>query len=171
MAVADRSDRPAREALRHAADRLDRAEQAGRPLAVCAALARLGRCYRGVGAHDAAASAFAQALRWSRQAGSTQTATALLCSLAEMAAERAVEAARLGRPEARRIAFERARDHAFAAAQVASAADGADWARPAVLRASRLLERCGDSIDARALQQRAQQLAVAEPVRPFAAAG
>jgi hypothetical protein len=160
-------DGPARDALCQAAALLDIAEITGQPFAMCEALAQMGRCYRGLGAHEAAETAFAQALRWSHVTGSADMATDLLCDLAEVAADRADTAEEADDLAQRRAARERARDHAFAAAQSAANATDTDWEAHALMRVSSVLERCGDRSDALSLQQRARRLLGGEaPVPP-----
>lgn len=151
-------DGPARDALRQAAALLDVAELSGQPFAICEALAQMGRCYRGLGVHDAAETAFAQALRWSHVTGSADMAADLLCDLAEVAADQADAAEEADDLALRRAARDRARDHAFAAAQAAAVATDTDWEAHALMRVSSVLERCGDRSDALSLQQRARRL-------------
>ncbi len=162
MTPATLPDSPARDALCQAAALLDIAEISGQPFAMCEALAQMGRCYRGLGVHDAAQAAFAQALRWSHVTGSADMAADLLCDLAEVAADQADAAEEADDPALRRAARERARDHAFAAAQAAASATDTDWEAHALMRVSSVLERCGDRSDALSLQQRARRLTKGE---------
>lgn len=167
MTPAHLPEGPARDALCQAAALLDIAEITGQPFAMCEALAQMGRCYRGLGVHDAAETAFAQALRWSHLTGSADMAADLLCDLAEVAADQADAAEESDDPACQRAARERARDHAFAAAQAAANATDSDWEAHALMRVSSVLERCGDRSDARSLQQRARRLITGEgPAAP-----
>jgi hypothetical protein len=151
-------DGPAREALRQAAAILDIAELTGQPFAMCEALAQMGRCYRALAAHTAAEASFAQALRWSRLTGGADMSIDLLCDLAEVAADQADRAEEDEDEAAVRGARERARDHAFSAATEAASATDTDWEATALIRVSSVLERCGDRVDAQALQRRARHL-------------
>jgi tetratricopeptide (TPR) repeat protein len=158
MTPATLPDGPARDALCQAAAILDVAELTGQPFALTEAHAQMGRCYRGLGSLDAAAASFAQALRWSHVTGSADMATDLLCDLAEVAADQADVAEEHDEPGAHRAARERARDHAFAAAQCAASATDADWEAHALMRVCSVLERCGDRSDALSLQKRARRI-------------
>lgn len=149
---------PAREALRQAAALLDIAELTGQPFAMSEALAQVGRCYRGLGAHGAAEAAFAQALRWSRVMGGGDMTADLLCDLAEVAADLADRAEEEEDPGAQRAARERARDHAFNAATAAAAASDTGFEATALMRVCSVLERCGDRLDAQSLLRRARTL-------------
>lgn len=151
-------DGPARDALCQAAAVLDIAEMTAQPFAMAEALSQMGRCYRGLGAHEAAEASFAQALRWSGVTGSADMTTDLWCDLAEVAADLADEAEDRDDPAAHRAARERARDHAFAAAQSAANATDSEWEAHALMRVSSVLERCGDRVDAQSLQRRARRL-------------
>lgn len=151
-------DGPAREALRQAAAVLDIAELTGQPFAMSEALAQVGRCYRGLGAHGAAEAAFAQALRWSHLTGAGDMAVDLLCDLAEVAADQADCAEEADDAPAQRAARERARDHAFSAATAAAAASDTGFEATALMRACSVLERCGDRHDAQSLLKRARAL-------------
>jgi hypothetical protein len=158
MTPANLPDGPTRDALCQAAAILDIAELTGQPFAMAEAHAQMGRCYRGLSAHEAAEASFAQALRWSWLTGSADMATDLLCDLAEVAADRADHAEEHAEPAAQRAAHERARDHAFSAAQAAASATDCEWEAHALMRVSSVLERCGDRVDAQSLQRRARQL-------------
>jgi len=154
---------PVRDALRQAAADLDAAESGGQPHARSQALAQMARCYRGLGASDAAEAAYAQALRWSHLVGSVDLTVDLLCDLCDTAASSA-EQLDDGDPDSGRghAARERARDHAFEAMRLAGAVADSRWTVNVLLRVSDALDRCGDRDDAIALQTRAMRLIAGE---------
>jgi len=149
----------ARDALRHAVAQLDEAETRAQPFEMSQALAGVARGYRALHVLASAEATFAAALRWARHAGSHDQVVDLLCELAETAALHL----RLdggpfesdGRPL--HAARERARDHAFEAVRLAGQVADWGWEVQVLLRASRVLESCGDQGDALRLQQRAVQ--------------
>lgn len=161
-------DEGAREALRLALALLDRAEARAIPFEMTQALAAVARSYRALHARRSAEAAFALALRWAQASGSADQTVDLHCEIAETAAREMLELKagleadaepdpHAGRA-ARRVARERARDHAFEAARLApTVADGA-WEARVLLRASEVLEQCGDRDDAMLLQSRALRL-------------
>jgi hypothetical protein len=80
----------------------------------------------------------------------------LQCALAEVASNAADMAKLLGETGSqRRLARDRARDHAFEAAQLAGQTSDPHWEVKLLLRASDVLDRCGDHADAAQMQQRA----------------
>ncbi|MFY9511056.1 MAG: hypothetical protein WAQ05_08800 [Rubrivivax sp.] len=135
---------PAGDALRQAAADLRRVQAGGQPVVVSLALAQLARCYRGLGAGEAAEATFTQALRWSRCIGAADLALDLLCDLCDCAADRVARAA--------------VREHAQDALQLAGSVSDLRFEVVALLRISAALARCGDEREAKALQTRAQQL-------------
>ena len=151
-----------RDALRLALAALDAAEQRGQPGEMSLALAAVGRCYRELHALAAAEATLEAGLRWAHACDSLAPTVDLLCELAQTCAAALDAAADPGddavdAPGATRAARERARDHAYQAARLTAGADPA-WAAGALLRISRVLERCGDREDAVHLQARAQRL-------------
>ncbi len=147
-------DGPARDALRLAAATLDIAEQRGRPLEMSSAHALLARCYRLLDAPAAAEDSLRHALRWARGSGSVDLQVDVLCDLADAACAVAVQ---LGDDDlaARHSARERARDVAFEVSTLARSVADTHWEAKALLRASDVLNRCGDHDDAAWLQGRA----------------
>ena len=149
----------ARDALRRAVAQLDEAEMQARPFEMSQALAAVARCYRDLRALASAEATFAAALRWAHHAGSRDHAVELLCELAETAAAhlRADSGPHESDGRLQHAARDRARDHAFEAARLAGQVADPGWEVQVLLRASRVLEGCGDHVDAQRLQQRAQQ--------------
>lgn len=154
---------PGRAALDLAVRRLDEAEQNREPSAMCEALAGIARCYRSLSAFSAALDFMEQALRWSYALGGVDQRVELLCELAELSCA-ASDAARAGNDERQaRIAREFARDMAFEAARVATHAADPHWEIKILLRASDVLDACGDHDDAITLQTRAIELMARHP--------
>ncbi len=113
--------------------------------------------HRDLRALASAEATFAAALRWAHHAGSRDHLVDLLCELAETAAAH-LHADTVAQPSDGRVlhaARERARDHAFEAARLAGQVADPAWEVQVLLRASRVLEECGDHADAMRLQQRA----------------
>jgi hypothetical protein len=163
---------PAREALRRACASLDLAELTGSPFAMSQALAEAARCYRELHADVSAESHLEAAVGWARVCGSTDHLADLLCELADAAVRVALaqelEAAGLPqagaaqesahRHAAGHAARERARDHAFEVSQLTARISDATCEARLLLRASEVLERCGDIADAMQMQLRALNL-------------
>ena len=150
----------ARDALRRACASLDLAELRGSPFAMSQALAELARCYCDMNAEGSAESFLEAAVRWARIGGSTDHLADLLCELADVAVRVAVQQDLRGaeRPESGtcgHAARERARDHAFEVSQLVARISDAHCEARLLLRASEVLERCGDLADAMQLQVRA----------------
>jgi hypothetical protein len=156
------ADGPARDALRQAMHQLSDAQarnDPGMPAALCHALTEAARALAGLHAYSPAESYLAQALRWARLMGGPDLRADLQCALAEVATNAADLAQLRGErgPEGRR-ARDRARDHAFEAARLAGQTTDPHWEVKLLLRASDVLDRCGDHDDAVHLQQRALAL-------------
>ncbi len=149
--------------LRAAAAALDRAEAAGHPAAIAQALLTLARAYRRLGALPAAVHCLDAALRWTHGTAAGDARAELLC-------ERAETQVRLGEETqanssaggdggygsgAARAACDRARDDAFEAAVMADRVADGQCSATLLLRASDVLDRCGDHGDALQLQLRA----------------
>jgi len=151
-----------RDLLRLAAAGLDLAEQRGHPLEMTVALAAMARAYRVLKAPAAAEDMRRQALRWARGSGSTDLQVEVLCELGEDActvADCCTEADHAAAYAAR----ERARDAAFELSTLVRQVSDPHWEAKALLRASDILNRCGDHEDAAQLQGRALQLMVGAP--------
>ncbi len=157
MSQAPLLDEPAREALRLACKVLDAAEAAGSAMAISQALAGVARAYSLLRADSFAESCLDEALRLARAAPSTDWITELLCRLCETAVQvgAAHEEAEAGSGHGAR---ERARDHAFAASQLAARVSDRAWEVQVLLRVSDALNRLGDHDDATCLQTRALRL-------------
>jgi len=150
-------DSPARGALREAAVALDIAEQSAAPIEMCLALGQMGRCYRALQAPQPAEWYLQEAYRWACLLGAVDQSVELLCLLAETAC--AIAEKHLQDDRARsRLALERARDRAFEIGQLAERVADPQWEIKVLLRASDVLDRCGDHEDAVQLQSRAMRL-------------
>lgn len=152
------ADGPARDALREAMQHLNLAEQAGgagQASAMCQALTETARALAGLQAYGPAESYLAQAQRWALMMGGHDLRADLQNALAEVATNAADLAEAQGQRERSRAARERARDHAFEAARLAPLTTDPNWEIRVLLRASDVLDRCGDHDDAVQLQQRA----------------
>lgn len=150
---------PKREALARALQQLTLAEtMAGpcQPAGLCQALAEVARTLSALQAYGPAESYLAQALHWAVVMGSTDNRGDLHCTLAELATDAAELAdARDEAPAAVYHWQDRARDHACEAAGLARQTSDPHWELKLLLRASDVLDRCGDHDDAVQLQQRA----------------
>jgi len=155
---------PERVALELAVRRLDEAELHRQPAAMSEALAGIARCYRSLAAYAHAMDFMHRALRWSYALGGVDQRVELLCELAELSCA-AAEDASAGEDGDRRARSARdlARDMAFEAARVATHSSDAHWEIKVLLRASDVLDRCGDHDDAITLQTRAMELMVRHP--------
>jgi len=151
-------DGAARDALRQAMRLLSDAEAvegSHRAPAMCHALTEAARALAGLHAHGPAESHLAQALRWALQMGGHDLSADLHCAWAEVATNAADLAQAQGERARSRAARDRARDHAFEAARLAGLATDPSWEVRLLLRASDVLDRCGDHDDSVLLQQRA----------------
>jgi hypothetical protein len=154
---------PGRIALDLAVRRLDEAELTREPSAMCDALAGIARCYRSLAAFAASMDFMEQALRWSYAIGGVDQRVQLLCELAELSCE-AAEAAQINDDERQaRVAREFARDMAFEAARVGAHSTDPHWEIKILLRASDVLDCCGDHDDAITMQTRAMTLISRHP--------
>jgi hypothetical protein len=141
--------------LRAAVAGLDAAEAAGEPARLSQALAQVARCHRDVGALAEADWYAKRGLAVARGLGAADASVDALCTLAELALERAE---RLDSQDEARGAHrlrDAARDHAFEAAQLAQRSADPQWEVTVLLRVSDLLDCMGDHDDAIALQCRA----------------
>lgn len=158
------ADGPARDALRLAMHQLSEAEarnDAGRPAALCHALTEAARAFAGLQAYSPAESYLAQALRWAGVMGGPDLQADLQCALAEVAinaADLAQQRGQSGPDDQRATDRARARDHAFEAARLAGRTTDPHWEVKLLLRASDVLDRCGDHDDAVLMQRRALEL-------------
>lgn len=151
-------DGAARDALRQAMRQLSDAELvegSHRAPAMCHALTEAARALAGLHAYGPAESHLAQALRWALQMGGQDLAADLHCAWAEVATNAADLAEAQGELARSRAARDRARDQAFEAARLARLATDPNWEIRVLLRASDVLDRCGDHDDSVLLQQRA----------------
>ena len=155
---------PERAALELAVRRLDEAELGRQPAAMSEALAGIARCYRSLAAYAHAMDFMHQALRWSYALGGVDQRVELLCELAELSCAAAGDPSggEDGERQAR-SARDLARDMAFEAARVATHSSDAHWEIKILLRASDVLDQCGDHDDAITLQTRAMELMVRHP--------
>lgn len=151
-------DGAARDALRLAMRQLGDAEAtqgSARAPVMCHALTEAARALAGLHAYSPAESHLAQALRWAVQMGGHDLRADLHCAWAEVATNEADLSDAQGEQARSRAARDRARDQAFEAARLAGLAADPHWEIRVLLRASDVLDRCGDHDDAVLLQQRA----------------
>ena len=159
LALADGQDR---EALRQAILMLELAEAASgetQPALRCHAHKGMAVALSRLQAYSPAQSHLAQALRWATVMGSVDGCADLQCALAEVATSAAEQAKAHGASQASlRSARERCRDLAFEAARLAPLTTDPHWEVRVLLRASDVLDRCGDHVDAVQLQHQALAL-------------
>ena len=159
---------PARDALVRAMQQLTLAgAMTGtcQPAGLCQTLTEVADALCTLHAYGPAESYLARALQWAVVMRSTDTRGDLHCALAEMAANAAELAeARGAAPAEINHWQDRARDHAVEAAGLAGHATDPHWELKLLLRASDVLDRCGDHDDAVHLQQRVQVLM--GPIKP-----
>ena len=151
-------DGVARDALRQAMQQLsdaDRVPGKHRAPAMCQALTDVARALAGLHAYGPAESHLAQALRWAGVMGGHDLGADLHCAWAEVATTAADLAEAQAEHARSRAARDRARDHAFEAARLAGLTTDPNWEIRLLLRASDVLDRCGDHDDSVLLQQRA----------------
>ena len=154
-------DGPAREALHEALRQLGVAEAYhghARAIVMCEALTGVAQALAGLHAYDASEQHLALALHWAGMLGGCDLAADLHCAWAEVATNAGDLADARGDTACRDAARDRSRDQAFEAARLARRATDPNWELRLVLRASDVLERCGDHDEAMQLQQRALHL-------------
>ena len=154
-------DGPARDALHEALRQLDVADAyqgRARAIVMCEALTGVAQALAGLHAYGPSEHHLAQALRWAAQLGGCDLVADLHCAWAEVATNAGDLADARDDSAGCAAARDRARDHAFEAARLARRATDPNWELRLVLRASDVLERCGDHEAAMQLQQRALQL-------------
>jgi tetratricopeptide (TPR) repeat protein len=146
-----------RDAMRQASARLDVAAERADPFEMTQALTQVARCYRAMQLLPSAEASLLLALRWCRLSGSTDAVVDLTCELSEAAVALAQQQERL-EPGSGYAALDRARDCAFEVATLAGRVADPGWEAQVLLRASDVLNRCGDRDDAAQLQTRALRL-------------
>ena len=159
LALADGQDR---EALRQAVLMLALAEAASgqtQPALRCHAHKGMAMALSRLQAYSPAQSHLAQALRWATVMGSIDDGADLQCALAEVATSATEQARAHGASQdSLQSARERCRDLALEAARLAPLTTDPHWEVRVLLRASDVLDRCGDHQDAVQLQQQALAL-------------
>lgn len=159
LALADGQDR---QALRQAVLMLDLAEAASgdtQPALRCHAHKGMAVVLSRLQAYSPAQSHLVQALRWATVMGSIDGCADLQCALAEVATSAAEQAKAHGASQGSlRSARERCRDLALEAARLAPLTTDPHWEVRVLLRASDVLDRCGDHEDAVLMQQQALAL-------------
>lgn len=146
---------PARRELRAAVAGLDAAEAAAEPARLSQALAQVARCHREVGALAEADWYAKRGLAVARGLGAADASVDALCTLAELALERAERLDRQDEAGGAHRLRDAARDHGFEAARLAQHAADPQWEVTVLLRVSDVFDRLGDHEDAIALQCRA----------------
>ena len=156
------ADGQQRDALRQAALMLELAEAASgdtQPALRWHAHKGMALALSRLQAYSPAQSHLAQALRWATVMGSIDGCADLQCALAEVATSAAEQAKAHGASQdSLRRARERCRDLAFEAARLAPLTTDPHWEARVLLRASDVLDRCGDHDDAALLQAQALAL-------------
>jgi hypothetical protein len=155
------ADGPARAALHEALRQLDVAQAYhghARAIVLCEALTGVAQALAGLHAYGPSEQHLALALGWAQMLGGCDLLADLHCAWAEVATNAGDLAEAQGDGAGRDAARDRARGQAFEAARLARRATDPNWELRLVLRASDVLERCGDHDDAMQLQQRALQL-------------
>ena len=151
-----------RDALRQAALMLELADAASgdtQPALRCHAHKGMAVALSRLQAYSPAQSHLVQALRWATVMGGIDGCADLQCALAEVATSAAEQARAHGAPQdSLRRARERCRDLAFEAARLAPLTTDPHWEARVLLRASDVLDRCGDHDDAVLLQTQALAL-------------
>ena len=153
-----------RPSLQAASAELLRCRSGASPYETFAALSDLAHCYAEQGSLATAEAYLDEALTWSRVLGSQDAQVDLLCQLAELA----TRAAELDEKVSNKAAFEaraRACGHALAASALAPKVADPSWEIKVLLRASDVLESCGQRVEAIELQIRAVQLLGLEATR------
>lgn len=176
-----------RRALQIALLALTAAEIRQRPTEMVHVLAEVARCLVTTGDLRSAQAYLERALQWcdalGHQAGANELRADLLCALAEVACQAAdqhdqgldalAEEGDEDLPAAPvpRADREQARDQAIEAAVLAGRSSDPMWEVKLLLRASDVLDRCGDHDDAAAMQDRAMALmGLMKPEAPAAPA-
>jgi hypothetical protein len=134
---------------------LEAVERRGQPLEMAQALREVARCHTDLNMPDAAFWFLQRSLSWARMVSSPCFTIDVLCDLAETDLRLV---AQLAEEPDRYSVLERARDHAFEAAQLARRSANWQCEATALIRASQVLDRCGDQLDARMLRDEAQRL-------------
>lgn len=156
------ADGQQRELLRQAVLMLDLAEAASgqtQPAMLCHAHKGMAVALSRLRAYSPAQSHLAQALRWATVMGAIDLCADLNCALAEVSTSATEQGKAHGASaDSLRRARERCRDLAFEAARLAPRTTDPHFELRVLLRASDVLDRCGDHEDAADLQQRALML-------------
>ncbi len=127
-----------------------------RTAGLCQALKAVAAALCTLKAYSAAQGYLAQAQRWATVLGATDLRADLQCTLAEVATSAAEQALAMGAgPVPLRPALARCRELAFEAARLALLTTDPHWELRLLLRASDVLDRCGEHHDAAQLQRQA----------------
>ena len=143
-----------RQALQLATRVLDLAEVYRKPHDMCQATAQVARCLKAMQDFASAEAYLMKSMAWAACISGVDARVDLLCELAEVVCTQA-ETGFDDDAMARHATLERARDHAFEAASLAHRTADAQWEVKVLLRASDVLNRCGDHHDAASMQDRA----------------
>lgn len=134
---------------------LDTIERRARPVELALAIQQVARCHLDLCMPEAADWYYQRALAWARTLGSPATMIEILCELADTAVVLAQQSSEVNR---RYALLERARDHAYEAATLASRTADRRCEAATLVMVSQVLSRCGDHGDACALRERALRL-------------
>lgn len=128
-------------------------------ITLCEALTEAGRALASVRAYSLSESCLAQALQCATLMAAPDLRANLMCALAEVATNSAELARWRGdTPDDGQAARRRARQHAHEAAALAGGTSDPQWELKLLLRASDVLDRCGQHDEALQMQQRAMLL-------------
>ncbi len=156
-----------RQALQLATRVLDLAEVYRKPHDMCQATAQVARCLKAMQDFASAEAYLMKSMAWAACIPGVDARVDLLCELAEVVCTQAEagfdDGANNSGAMARYATLERARDHAFEAASLAHRTADAQWEVKVLLRASDVLNRCGDHDDAASMQDRAITLLGLQP--------
>jgi len=152
-----------RQALQLAMRVLDLAEIHRKPHDMCQATAQVARCLKAMGDYTSAESYMAQALGWTAMIPAVDARVDVICELSEVACSLAEALQQADDTKAAHKARNRARDRAFEAAELAGRTADDHWEVKVLLRASDVLNRCGDHDDAAMMQDRAITLMGLQP--------
>jgi hypothetical protein len=156
-----------RQALQLAMRVLELAAVYAKPHDMSQANAQVGRCLKASDDLPSAETYLDKALSWARLVPGVDTRVDVLCELAELTTLQA-EGFDDSESHTRQACLERARGHAFEAAELAGHTADSHWEVKVLLRVSDVFNRCGDHDDATQVQNRAMALLGLQPAEELA---
>lgn len=151
-----------RQALQLAMRVLDLASVYAKPHDMTQANSQVARCLKASDDLASAETYLDKALCWAHLVPGVDTRIDVLCELAEVTSAQ-FEGIDDSEPATRQACLERARAHAFEAAELASHSADSHWEVKVLLRVSDVFNRCGDHDDAAQIQNRAMTLLGLQP--------